>query len=750
MPLHAIHILEWGDRTWTGYAGKLFALLGARVTRVSQGHSAEDSLSLYLDARKAAVAEPPAAALLNDIDVVFLDGHPARPDARELSQQYPRLIVVAVTPFGLAAANRVQPADDLTLQAFGGISAGIGAADRPPLKLPGNQTAFQCGLSAAIAAMGCLFSRQGAFVDVAAADVWASFYSGVDVALAHFGRHKKQRAGHRAAGQPYPRTLFRCRDGYFAIQCGESRHWQSFLAMLGREDLSEHPLFVNRFKANDAHGDACDALLEPWFLARTKEEILQACLAHKIPGAPVYDIAEVTQHAQLRERGFFAELETPAGIVKVPGNPYRGLADAGDTATPFQARSGTAPKTRPLSGLRVLDFGWVWAGAVPGHILADLGAEVIKIESASPLDYMRQGRPIVGTQKDPEQNPMFHAVNRGKLSLRIKLDHPDAQHVLKDLVAHSDVVIENFSPGVMDKFGLGYAALKSIRPDVVMCSMSAVGQQGPLRGIRTYATMIASLAGLDSLVGYPGERVLGSQSSYADPNASLHAAFGILAALWQRGRTGRGAYIDLSQWEAALCVMGEQIVDAQRGRPATSPCGTLHATRCPHGNYPVAGTDRWIALSVGSDPEWQALQAALGRPAWMTDPRFTTAPERHAHHAALDAMLAAETAQHDGDVLAGKLAAAGVAAGVAAAPLLDAARIATEPHFIERVLFEAVSHPILGSVPVYRLPWHIDGAALPVTRRAPLLGEHNPYVLKSLLHYCDERIAALTSSGLFA
>lgn len=322
-------------------------------------------------------------------------------------------------------------------------------------------------------------------LDVSAADVWASFYTGVEVALAHFGRHVKKRAGHRAAGQPYPRTIYRCMDGFFAIQCGESRHWQGFLRMIGREDLATHALFSNRFKANDDHGDACDALVEPWFASRTKEDVLCQCLKHRIPGAPVYDIAEVYGHPHLNERGYFVPASLRGQTSKLPGHPYGRL-----DAEPSQCRQGreavlTSDRNdalRPLKGLRVLDFGWVWAGAVPGHILADMGAEVIKIESAKPLDYMRQGRPIVGTQKDPEQNPMFQNVNRGKLSLCINFDHAETRKVLEDLVAVSDVVIENFSPGVMEKFGLNYPKLKKLRPDLVMCSMSAVGQHGPLRG----------------------------------------------------------------------------------------------------------------------------------------------------------------------------------------------------------------------------------------------------------------------------
>lgn len=768
-PLAGIRVIELGASPAVGYAGKLFADLGADVTRAAAcepGATERQSraLSLYLNARKKhatldLAGEPDAArfrALLARGSVLFAAANEQRYaegqwSPERIAQEYPALIVVSVTPFGLKGEARNWPADDLTLQALSGVSIGIGLPARAPIKLPGDQSAFQAGLAAAIAAAGALFSRRGVLIDVSAADVWASFYTGVEVALAHFGRYAKRRAGHRVAGQPYPRTIYRCKDGYFAIQCGESRHWQALLRMIGREDLAANPLFANRFKANDEHGDACDALIEPWFAARTKETVLQHCLEHRIPGAPVYDVAEVVAHPHLADRGYFVPVPVSGGTVKLPGHPYGRLNHAtttndGGTHRARAARVGGTETRRPLAGLRVVDFGWVWAGAVPGHVLADMGAEVIKVESAKPLDYMRQGRPIVGTQKDPEQNPMFHNVNRGKLSLRINLEHPEAKQVLRDLVAVSDVVIENFSPGVMQKFGLAYPQLKSVRPDLVMCSMSAVGQDGPLRGIRTYATMIASLAGIDGLVGYPNERVLGSQSSYADPNASLHATFGILAALWRRERTGEGAYLDVSQWEAAVNVMGEAVAEfALHGRvPASS--GMLQPDISPYGNYPAAGEDRWIAISVSSDAHWHALREALGGPAWMDVDLFATASARHLNRVDLDERLANETCKHDAQALAARL----ISAGVASAPVLDAAGVASHTLFRERALFEPVPHPVLESVPVYRLPWQLDGEPIPITRRAPLLGEHNEYTLQHVLGLPKDRVRTLQEAGVFS
>src|SRR5919201_4369008 len=210
----------------------------------------------------------------------------------------------------------------------------------------------------------------------------------------------------------------------------------------------------------------------------------------------------------------------------------------------------------PLDGCRVLDFGWVLAGAIPGMVLADMGAEVIKVESRQRLDYMRMGRPIVGDQPDPEQNPMFHNVNRNKLSITLNTMHQKGVELARKLVARCDVVIENFSPGVMDRLGLSYEELRRMRPDLIMASISSTGQTGPLRNLRAYAPSIAALAGLDSIMGYEGERPLGLKHAYGDICGALHTVFAIVGALYQLQRTGRGQDIDLYMLRAAIDTQG--------------------------------------------------------------------------------------------------------------------------------------------------------------------------------------------------
>ena len=261
----------------------------------------------------------------------------------------------------------------------------------------------------------------------------------------------------------------------------------------------------------------------------------------------------------------------------------------------------------PLSDYRVLDFGWVLAGAIPGMVLADMGAEVIKVETRQRMDYMRLGRPIIGSEPDPEQHPMFHNVNRSKLSIAVNTTKPEAIDLIKKLVAHCDIVLENFSPGVMDRLGLSYDVMNSIRPGLVMASLSSNGQTGPLRDLRAYAPSIGALSGLDSTLGYgDGEtqgRPLGMKHAYADVCAALHGIFAVLAALYRRRHTGEGQYIDLSMLRATVATMGAGLMEYEMTGRVMRPRGNYDPVMAPYGNFPCQGDDSWLSIAVRTEEE---------------------------------------------------------------------------------------------------------------------------------------------------
>ena len=397
------------------------------------------------------------------------------------------------------------------------------------------------------------------------------------------------------------------------------------------------------------------------------------------------------------------------------------------------------PTAGPLERYRVLDFGWVLAGALPGMILADMGAEVIKVETRQRMDYMRLGRPIIGDEPDPEQHPLFHNVNRGKLSIAVNTTKPEAIDLIKSLVSHCDVVVENFSPGVMDRLGLGYDVLSGIKPDIVMASISSNGQTGPLRDLRAYAPSIGALSGLDSTMGYEGERPLGLKHAYADIAGALHSVFAIVSALHQKERTHKGQYIDVSMLRATVATMGIGLMEYELTGNVMAPKGNYDPVMAPYGNYPCQGDDAWVSIAVRTEEEWQGLKVAMGEPAWCEETRFESRYSRQENRRELDENLATWTLARTAEDITEQLQ----VNGVAALPVMGAEDRLFNPHFKDRGLYSDIEHPSLGTEPIYNIMWNLEQTPPSIRRHAPLLGEHNQQIFGGLLSMGKEDIARL-------
>lgn len=385
-------------------------------------------------------------------------------------------------------------------------------------------------------------------------------------------------------------------------------------------------------------------------------------------------------------------------------------------------------KTRyPLETKRVVDFGQGWAGPLVGTILADMGAQVIKVESRKRVDSQRLTPDNV--ERDPDKDPWFQTVNRNKLSITVDFGTDRGSSLLRRLVAISNVVIENFSPGVMKRHGLDYDSLKHIKDDIIMISMPGAGSYGPLSDIVTYGPSILGLSGYDCMVGYYGERVLGMQQAYADVNAALHGAFAVVAALRHFELTGEGQHIELAQWEAATSILGEAILGYVMNGRSLSTQGNRRNTWVPHNNYRCKGEDQWVSLSVRTETEWRNLCKAMGDPDWTKDDRFADAYERAKNEEELDRLISEWTASQTHYEVTAILQ----EAGVAATPCLDVEQRLFDAHFQERKAYTLVEHPALGTRWITSAPWKLSETPGGIIRRAPLLGEHNRYVLGELL-----------------
>lgn len=404
------------------------------------------------------------------------------------------------------------------------------------------------------------------------------------------------------------------------------------------------------------------------------------------------------------------------------------------------AKNETSANPLPLQGLRVANFGWVWAGPVVGQTLSFLGAEVYKVESRARIDINRNLPPFAEGVPGPDRSLQNHAgwAGNGSVTLNLKLDA--AKELAKDLVAQCDVVVENFGPGAMDALGLGYGVLSGVKPDIVMLSMPTAGLSGPLKDVRTYGMSLTSLAGLDSLTGYLGGGPVPVENAFSDPYNGIMGAFAVLVALTYRDRTGAGQHIDYSQQESIMQLTGPAFMDYVMNGRAGDTKGNRHpvAAGAPHGVFPCAGDDRWISIAVTNDEEWRGLVAAMGEPAWAASGDYATAAGRVENIDALHEQLAAWVVQYDDRELAARLQ----SHGVAAAPVSDVSDLLHDPQFKARGTFIEVTHPLGFKETIYGA-YVKNSVSKPDVRPGPQIGQDNDYVFRELLGIGEERYRKL-------
>lgn len=389
----------------------------------------------------------------------------------------------------------------------------------------------------------------------------------------------------------------------------------------------------------------------------------------------------------------------------------------------------------PLAGIRVLDFGWVAAGPSATKILADMGAEVIKVESRKRPDTTRFTPDNI--QRSPETDPAFHSLNRNKLGITIDMTKPEGCELLRRLAARCDIVLENFFPGVMKKFGLDYESLVKVKPDIIMVSMPGLGNWGPQAETPAYAPGLAALSGLESMVGYKGERALGLQQPYSDYNAGTNSAFAALAALIHRKRTGEGQNIEVAQIEALVACIGEAVLDYQVTGKIPGLEGNRHGRMAPHNNYLCAGDDKWVSIAVKTDEEWSSFIEVLSEVPQLKDKKFSTLEGRQASEDELNDLISGWTIGRTADDVTELLQ----EAGVAAFPCMDIGGCFLDPHNQEREIFIPSEHPVSGDEFIANLSWKMSESKGGVYRPAPLWGQHNRYVFGEILGLQEEEIA---------
>ncbi|HEV3112183.1 MAG TPA: CoA transferase [Candidatus Binataceae bacterium] len=398
---------------------------------------------------------------------------------------------------------------------------------------------------------------------------------------------------------------------------------------------------------------------------------------------------------------------------------------------------------RPLSGVRICDFTWAMAAPMATRILADFGATVVRIEPHNRYDAARTQPPFLNNEQGAENSAMWSNCDAGKLSIVLDLARPSARRVVLDLVRWAGVAMESFSPGTMRKWELDYESLRQVRPDLIMLSSSLMGQDGPMADYAGWGYMGAAMAGFHQVTGWTDRDPSGPFHSYTDYVVPRMTALALIAALDHRRLTGEGQFIDFSQVEAAIHFLAPAYLDHSVNGRAMPPMGNRDLNFAPHGVYPCAGDDRWIAVVCENDAQWQALCKVLQLPELKRDPRFTLLSARLAHAEELDRIVAGWTSTLDQYQAEAMLQ----AAGVPSSAVQNSAELSQDPQLAHRGHFVQVNHPLHGTIFVESPPIRLSLTPGSIQSAAPILGGDTQHVLADILGYNEEQITELAADG---
>ena len=460
-------------------------------------------------------------------------------------------------------------------------------------------------------------------------------------------------------------------DRKILLACVEEAQCQRLVELMGNPAWAQEEIFKDRL-SRGRNSDALSLLIREWTKALTVSELFHGAQKMRIPVAPVNRMADVFTDSHIRSRGFLRQLPMRDSMpaMEVPAVPFnssvmgskleRPAPRLGEHNAEFEKLCRRRPDAAgsdvparpngagPLSGVRVLDFSWVWQGPFCTLQLAHLGAEVIRIESAKRIDINRVIPPFADGEGGYNRAGSFNQWNQGKRSVLLNLESREGIEIARSLTPHCDLVVENFAPGVIGRMGLGYDALRELRPDLIMLSLSGYGQTGPYSRYVSYGGLLGAQSGLFSVSGYSNAQPMETGITYGDPNAGAFGAYAAVAALIHRTRTGQGQYIDVALWEALEFVMPEAWLEYQMNRREPTVAGNRDRWIAPHNCYKSLGdAEHWISIAVRDDEEWRSLCGATDQPALAADPRFRTRAARKQNEDELDAIITRWTSQRD-------------------------------------------------------------------------------------------------------
>lgn len=786
--LSHLRVIEIGSSAATGYCARLFADFGADVQKVESpaGDPLRRSAPLtpggqsawfaFLNFNKSSIiidrARPDAmtrlTVLIEDCDIL-IDGRDVDSadcpslDFAAIRQRRPGLIYLEASWFGRDGPYAGFAATDSTVRALAGLIKLVGPVEGPPLHAPDFQTGILAGLWGFVAAASSVVARmQGG-----AGRSWSLTIFESSLVLSEYLMSESfargdvmRRIGVNRFWPIFPAGIYETKKGWLGVTTITPIQWRAFCDMLDLAELRDDPALVlgeDRLRQMEP----IERQFVPRLKTRTAQEWFAEGLRRKIPIVPVPEISDLVQDAKKKLRGAVVPVLvgdeegltagsaqrltlTPprrGGRVPVPGEQQSSSVIRTQVSLPLGGRARIDADRRPLHGIRVIDFTMGWAGPLCTRTLADLGADVIKIEAMQYPDWWRgvDRRPAYVDGQMYEKTLRFCIMNRNKRGITLDLTRPEGLALAKRLLARADVVVDNFSVDVLPKLGLGYEVLRTLNPRLVMMSMSAFGADSVNRHCRAYGSSLEQGSGLTSVIGNPDGPPTMSHGAFGDPVGGLNGCAAVIVALIHARSTGQGQFIDLAQIECMMPFTAPWItVNSIGGMPPTR-YGNRHPQFVPHGCFRCTGPDNWIMVAVTDEDMWYRLAILIGRNDWAADISLKSAEARRSIEDVIERAIEAWTLSRNADQAMSELQSARVAAGVARLPI----DLLKDRHLRSRAFFQEVERAFIGLHPQPSMPIREGARPYAIRTAAPVLGQHNKEILSGVLGLPDLEIAHL-------